>query len=115
MSQQNWSATPDTTITKDTLDVSAGFHMHMALSRVVASTPSQWRDYVVTGFGADGTISVSTFWEGSSQRADQLTLWHHLDLRGLVEVGSPVSVHNTYHVLSVGGDRFNVRITDAAA
>lgn len=79
-----------------------GHAVHLIQARLVAATPGEWVDALVsTTDAADGSIVVHTL-DGRA-----LTLWNGAGAAGQVEPGVPVAFHERYHVLSVGGRRFN--------
>lgn len=71
--------------------------------RLAHLDPDGWTDAVVVGTDAEGTVELRS-WAG----AGLLRVWHHVDRSDLLTPGSPVSVHERYGLLAVGGDRLNV-------
>lgn len=78
-----------------------GHAMHLIQSRLVAATPAEWVDAIVAATGADGSVSLRTVADGSL-----VVAWNGAG--AAAAVGAPVAVHERYHVLAVGGRRFNV-------
>jgi hypothetical protein len=98
--------------------------------RVIAATPSKWRDAIVRSVSAEGWIAVdlidppadcaaqpdpaqpvsaqpvTTQHEGTRT----LWLWNHTDRVATLPVGTPVAVHAIYHALAIGTNRVNVLI-----
>ena len=88
--------------------------------RVIAATPSKWRDGIVRSVSAAGWIAVElldaptdgtpTVGSASSESAQTLWLWNHTDRVATLPVGSPVAVHAIYHALAIGTNRVNVLV-----
>ncbi len=81
-----------------------GHALHLIQTRLASATPSSWRDGVVLAASpATGLVTVVDLngavgdWFNAAGAADA------------VAVGEPVAVHERYHVLSIGRQRFNVR------
>jgi hypothetical protein len=83
----------------------AGYQLHPIQRRAAIATPSQWRDALVVGATASGTITV---YDLASDTTD--TLWHFADLTDVLPVGEPVSVHEEYGVLAIGERYFSVAV-----
>lgn len=82
-----------------------GHAVHLIQSRLVASTPGEWADAIVTSTdAADGVVRVHTL-EGRG-----LALWNGSGAADALEAGTPVAFHERYHALSVGGRLFNALV-----
>jgi hypothetical protein len=80
-----------------------GHAVHLIQARVVASTPSEWVDAIVTaGSDADGTLLLHTLADGTA-----ISLWNGAGAAAAAPVGTPVAYHPRYHTLSAGGRLFN--------
>jgi len=71
--------------------------------RLAHLDPDGWRDAVVIASGHDGSVELRPWAGGETVR-----VWHHVDRSDILTPGSPVSVHERYGLLAVGGDRLNV-------
>ena len=71
--------------------------------RLAHLDPDGWTDAVVVAADQDGTVDLRS-WAGGAP----LRVWHHVDRSDILTPGSPVSVHERYGLLAVGGDRLNV-------
>ncbi|WP_375384577.1 hypothetical protein [uncultured Microbacterium sp.] len=80
-----------------------GHALHLIQLRLVAATPSEWVDAIVTTVDAEGNLSLQSVSDGSP-----IVVWSGAGASDAVEVGTPVAVHERYHVLAVGDRRFNV-------
>lgn len=81
-----------------------GHALHLIQSRLAAATPSDWADAVVEHADpASGVILV----RGLADDAP-IALWNGAGAARLLTPGTPVAVHERYHVLAVGRERFNV-------
>jgi hypothetical protein len=83
---------------------SPGHAIHLIQSRLASATPSDWTDAVVEHADtASGVILVRTI-------SDDLpvALWNGAGAARLLDAGTPVAVHERYHVLAVGREHFNV-------
>lgn len=77
-------------------------------ARAAAATPSGWRDAIVAAVDAGGWIALHLL------ETDELRwAWNHGEVG--VGIGSPVAVHEVYHVLAVGAARFSLRVQPAQA
>jgi hypothetical protein len=80
-----------------------GHALHLIQARLAAATPSDWADAIVEAADArSGFVIVRTL------TGDAVALWNGTGAAGAVAVGTPVALHERYHVLAVGGERFNV-------
>jgi len=86
-----------------------GHAMQFIQERVASASPSKWRDALVDHVAADGWVALRTINDSA-----QVWVWHHADLSDVVRVGDPVAIHGLYHVLALGRERFNVRVSDEA-
>jgi hypothetical protein len=81
-----------------------GLALHLIQSRLAAATPSDWSDAIVEhADAASGVILVRTLADGTP-----IALWNGAGAALVLTPGAPVSVHDRYHVLAVGRERFNV-------
>ena len=81
-----------------------GHALHLIQSRLAAATPSAWADAIVeSADAATGVIVVRTFAD-----ATPVALWSAAGAAAQLSPGSPVALHERYHVLAVGRERFNV-------
>lgn len=71
--------------------------------RLAHLDPDGWTDAIVVAADPDGGVDLRS-WAGGAP----LRVWHHVDRSDLLTPGSPVSVHQRYGLLAVGGDRLNV-------
>jgi hypothetical protein len=94
--------------------------------RVIAATPSKWRDGIVRSVSAEGWIAVDLLdapTDGSAhaepatatatataESPQTLWLWNHTNRVATLPVGSPVAVHAIYHALAIGTNRVNVLV-----
>jgi len=83
--------------------IGEGHALSFMQRRLASSTPTKWRDALVTGVTGDGRVSVMTVDDGLV-----ITLWHHAGATQFVAQGDPVAVHSIYHVLAVGSTWLNV-------
>lgn len=80
-----------------------GHAVHLIQARLVASTPSEWVDAIVTEVAdADGTLLLHTLADG-----EPIELWNGAGAADAAPVGTPVAYHPRYHALSAGGHLFN--------
>lgn len=79
----------------------AGHAVHLIQARVVAATPSEWVDAIVTE-AQSGEITLRTL-DGLT-----VTLWNAAGAQNAVTTGEPVAYHPRYHALSAAGRLFNV-------
>lgn len=80
----------------------AGHQLGAVQLRLAIATPSGWADALVAEVSADGWIVLRTL------DGDLARVWHHADLRDVLPLGTPVSVHSRYDVLDAGTVRINV-------
>jgi hypothetical protein len=83
----------------------AGHELLPLQARVLAATPSQWRDGVVRGVTADGWIAIAPL-----DGADTVWVWNHTDRVASLPLGTPVAVHGVYHALAIGRQHVNVLV-----
>jgi len=80
-----------------------GHALHLIQSRLAAATPSEWVDAIVdTADRRSGFLILHTL------TGDVIALWNGVGAASRVSVGTPVALHERYHVLAVGSERFNV-------
>jgi hypothetical protein len=84
-------------------NIAEGHALSFMQRRLASSTPTKWRDALVTDIKPDGRITVTTVDDGLV-----ISLWHHAAATGIVTWGDPVAVHSTYHVLAAGQTWLNV-------
>lgn len=83
-----------------------GHALHLIQSRLAAATPSGWADAIVEhADAASGVILVRALADG-----EPTALWSGAGAARTLAPGAPVSVHERYHVLAVGRERFNVLV-----
>ena len=71
----------------------AGHNVHFIQARLTGQAPWGWRDATVTAI--DGlTVNLAYVEAGT-----EIRLWHHRDLSSVLRIGSPVRLHEQYHVL----------------
>ncbi|MCP2637155.1 hypothetical protein K0817_011355 [Microbacterium sp. HD4P20] len=81
-----------------------GHALHLIQARLASATPSDWADAIVEAADArSGFVIVRTLGDGSA-----VALWNGAGAAGRLTVGTPVALHERYHVLAVGSERFNV-------
>ncbi|KAA9111667.1 hypothetical protein F6B43_04770 [Microbacterium rhizomatis] len=80
-----------------------GHAMHLIQSRLASATPSEWVDAIVASIDDAGAAELSTVADGAA-----LLVWSGAGAADALEVGTPVAVHERYHVLAVGDRWFNV-------
>jgi hypothetical protein len=80
-----------------------GHGLHLIQARLASATPSDWADAIVESVdAASGDLLVRTL-DGES-----VVLWNGSGAADAVSAGTPVALHERYHVLAVGSARFNV-------
>lgn len=79
-------------------------------ARVVAATPSKWRDGVVSHRGSDGWLGVDLLGTGETA-----WVWHHGDVTASAPIGEPVALHSLYNTLALGRERINVLVASPVA
>jgi hypothetical protein len=87
----------------DTL--SAGHSLSFMRRRLAAATSTKWIDATVTDVATDGRITVTALAD-----ADELVLWNHADVSGMLRAGDPVAFHSVYGVLAVGSTWLNAAV-----
>lgn len=81
-----------------------GHALHLIQSRLASATPAEWADAIVEHADRDsGVVLVRTVADESP-----IALWNGAGAALLLTPGSPVALHERYHVLAVGRERFNV-------
>jgi hypothetical protein len=80
-----------------------GHALHLIQSRLAAATPAEWVDAIV-----DAADRRSGFVLLHTLAGDVIAVWNGAGAAGLVSAGTPVALHERYHVLAVGRARFNV-------
>lgn len=81
-----------------------GHALHLIQSRLASATPSDWADAIVESADASsGVIVVRAFSD-----AAPIALWNGAGAARALAPGTPVALHERYHVLAVGGERFNI-------
>ena len=82
-----------------------GHALHLIQSRLAAATPSDWADaFVESADASTGVIVVRTFADSA-----RVALWSAAGAAIDLAPGSPVALHERYHVLAVGRERFNIQ------
>jgi hypothetical protein len=82
-----------------------GHALHLIQSRLAAATPSDWADAMVeSADAASGVIVVRTLSD-----AAPVALWSAAGAAANLAPGAPVALHERYHVLAVGRERFNIQ------
>ena len=82
-----------------------GHALHLIQSRLASATPSDWADAIVESADAEtGQVVVRTLSD-----AAPITLWSAAGAAVFVAPGSPVALHERYHVLAIGRERFNIQ------
>ncbi|WP_235007889.1 hypothetical protein [Microbacterium timonense] len=81
-----------------------GHALHLIQARLAAATPSDWSDAIVEASDPrSGFVIVRTLADGAA-----IALWNGTGAAAAATPGTPVALHERYHVLAVGGARFNV-------
>lgn len=81
-----------------------GHALHLIQSRLASATPSDWADAIVeSADAATGVIVVRTFAD-----ATPIAVWSGAGAAEDLAPGAPVALHERYHVLAVGRERFNI-------
>jgi hypothetical protein len=82
-----------------------GHALHLIQSRLASATPSDWADVIVESVDpAAGVIVV----RGLDGGGAPLSLWNGAGAAIVLTPGTPVALHERYHVLAVGRERFNI-------
>lgn len=74
-------------------------------ARVVAATPSKWRDGILSHLGAGGWLGIDLLGTGET-----VWVWHHGDVAASARRGEPVALHSVYNTLALGRARINVLV-----
>ncbi len=83
---------------------SPGHALHLIQTRLASATPSDWSDAVVEAADpASGDIVLRRL-----ETETQVTLWSGSGAAKALAPGTPVALHERYHVLAVGQERFNI-------
>jgi hypothetical protein len=82
-----------------------GHALHLIQSRLAAATPSDWADAIVESADASSGVIVV---RGLSDGAAPVALWNGAGAAVVLTPGTPVALHERYHVLAVGRERFNI-------
>jgi hypothetical protein len=81
-----------------------GHALHLIQARLASATPSDWADAIVEASDErSGFVIVRTLSDGTP-----VALWNGTGAAAAATPGTPVALHERYHVLAVGGARFNV-------
>ena len=81
-----------------------GHALHLIQARLASATPSEWVDAIVEASDErSGFVIVRTLTD-----AAPIALWNGIGAAAAATPGTPVALHERYHVLAVGGSRFNV-------
>jgi hypothetical protein len=81
-----------------------GHALHLIQARLAAATPSEWADAIVEESDQrSGFVIVRTLTD-----ATPIVLWNGVGAAATATPGTPVALHERYHVLAVGGTRYNV-------
>lgn len=81
-----------------------GHALHLIQSRLASATPSDWSDAIVEHADAASGVILLRSLAGD----EQIAVWSGAGAALVLTAGAPVSVHERYHVLAVGRERFNV-------
>ncbi|MET0989615.1 MAG: hypothetical protein ABWY54_03115 [Glaciihabitans sp.] len=84
----------------------AGHELLTLQARVIAATPSKWRDGIVQQVTADGWVAISLV----DDTASTAWVWNHTNRVETLPVGTPVAVHSVYHALAIGREHVNVLV-----
>ena len=81
-----------------------GHALHLIQARLASATPSDWADAIVEESDErSGFVIVRTLTDATS-----IVLWNGVGAAATATPGTPVALHERYHVLAVGAARFNV-------
>jgi hypothetical protein len=83
----------------------AGHSLSFMQRRLAGATSTKWLDAIVGDVSNTGRVRLTTVADGQD-----IVIWHHSDVSGLMQVGEPVALHAIYHVLAVGLSWINVSI-----
>jgi hypothetical protein len=82
-----------------------GHALHLIQSRLVAATPAEWRDAIVTAVDTvERVVDLQPLDGGAAVR-----VWTAAGAT-LPTPGDPVAVHLRYHALAAGPERVNVAV-----
>jgi hypothetical protein len=82
-----------------------GHALHLIQARLASATPSDWADAIVESADAEtGVVVVRTLSDSAA-----IELWSAAGAAVFVTPGSPVALHERYHVLAIGRERFNIQ------
>jgi len=81
-----------------------GHALHLIQSRLAAATPSHWADAIVESTDAASGVIVLRTLDGE----DPIAVWSGAGAARALTSGSPVALHERYHVLAAGRERFNI-------
>lgn len=85
-----------------------GHAVHLIQARLASATPSWWVDAIVAAVDpAAGTLVLRTLAD-----AAPILVWNGAGAARDLAIGSPVAVHERYHVLADGPRWFNVLRAD---
>jgi hypothetical protein len=80
-----------------------GHALHLIQARLASATPSDWADAIVEASDVRaGFVIVRTL------SGEEVSLWNGTGAAEVATPGTPVALHDRYHVLAVGRARFNV-------
>ncbi|WP_205782911.1 hypothetical protein [Microbacterium sp. ABRD28] len=82
--------------------VAPGHAMHLIQARLIAATPLEWSDAIVTSVA--GEVIVLHTLDGT-----RIDVWSASPIEGL-EPGAPVALHARHHALAVGRTRANIAV-----
>ena len=81
-----------------------GHALHLIQSRLASATPSDWSDAIVESADpSSGAIIVRGLADG-----EPVALWNSAGAAIELTPGTPIALHERYHVLAVGRERFNI-------
>lgn len=81
-----------------------GHALHLIQARLASATPADWADAIVEDADSrSGFVIVRRLGDDAP-----VALWNGSGAATRVSAGTPVALHERYHVLAVGGERFNV-------
>jgi hypothetical protein len=86
----------------------AGHYLSFMQRRLAQSTPSKWRDAIVSEVHPDGRIHVV-----SVDDSAEVVLWNHSHGDLADRIGEPVAVHSVYGVLALGENWLNVAVVSS--
>lgn len=81
-----------------------GHALHLIQSRLASATPTEWADAIVEHADArSGVILLRALGDDA-----RIALWNGAGAASQLTAGLPVALHQRYHVLAVGRERYNV-------